>query len=374
MAVLRNGSIIVLSGQSRSSVFSSFVPYRFEFHNSFNQVSVGHKGYRNLSGDTGGAWYMNRIQYDIPARSFSSSLINGQVYCPAISGWTSDVDMTVSDSKLKADGTKAIALTAPTNPSFNLSQSLGEVMREGLPSMFGSGLLKEKTRFLRGSGKEYLNVEFGWKPLMRDLQDFARVVQESDKTIAGYRKGSDQKIRRRLEHPPVFSQRSTFGRAFFRPTSPVMETSGSSTETRESKSWFSGAFRYHIPVGTDYVSKAQRYASDAGKLLGLRLTPDTVWNLAPWSWAADWFANTGDIMTNISNLGTDGLVMQYGYSMSSVKREETCVVDNGKSFYRRTQETKRRMPASPYGFNLTFDGLSNRQKAICAAIGITRGR
>jgi hypothetical protein len=35
-------------------------------------------------------------------------------------------------------------------------------------------------------------------------------------------------------------------------------------------------------------------------------------------------------------------------------------------------EWKVRFPASPYGFGLTYDGLSSVQKAILAAVGIAR--
>jgi hypothetical protein len=120
---------------------------------------------------------------------------------------------------------------------------------------------------------------------------------------------------------------------------------------------------------------AQHYA-DAKKLLGIRLTPDTLWQLAPWSWAGDWVANTGDIITNVSNLGVDGLVMQYGYMMSHSSYEESTSFEyqGSNGFYRYVQETKKRVPASPYGFGLVFDGLSNHQKAIAAALGITRVR
>jgi hypothetical protein len=35
-------------------------------------------------------------------------------------------------------------------------------------------------------------------------------------------------------------------------------------------------------------------------------------------------------------------------------------------------ETKQRVGANPFGFGLTWDGLSPLQKAIAAAVGITR--
>jgi hypothetical protein len=146
--------------------------------------------------------------------------------------------------------------------------------------------------------------------------------------------------------------------------------------TEESRSWFSGAFKYHVPIGVSQGELLDEHYARAKKLLGVRLTPDTLWELAPWSWAADWFANTGDIVTNISNLGTDAMVMQYGYMMSSYKQEKTTSFRYGNlsGYQRFITERKKRIPASPYGFASTFDGLSTRQKAVCAALGITRVR
>nr|QDH89678.1 MAG: hypothetical protein H1Rhizo251328_000004 [Leviviridae sp.] len=142
---------------------------------------------------------------------------------------------------------------------------------------------------------------------MSDLRKFAHSVQNHDKIIAEFRQGSDRKIRRRHLFTPTTSSFVSNGRLPL-PEVNIMAV-GTYTSVREERSWFSGAFRYHIPMQDDVVSKFQRYKSEAGKLLGARLTPDLIWELAPWSWATDWFANTGQIMTNISNLGSDGLVL-----------------------------------------------------------------
>jgi len=115
-------------------------------------------------------------------------------------------------------------------------------------------------------------------------------------------------------------------------------------------------------------------------LLGWKVTPETLWNIAPWSWAVDWFTNTGDVMTNISNLGKDGLVLQYGYSMSHRLREARGVGvfrERGSSndiTLSRTwlSEWKQRMPATPYGFGVDLGGLTPKQIAIVAALGLSK--
>jgi hypothetical protein len=293
--------------------------------------------------------------------------------------------MTNTLEDCKALGTKAISLVTPNNPTFSLSQAIGEFRKDGLPSVVGTDLLKEKSRFLkgkhsgtgfaRGAGAGYLNVVFGWKPRGSDLKSFARSVKDSHEVIKSFQAQSDQKIRRRRAFPTSKESRSLAGLMWLRPMIlSSVQADASTTEEKEIRSWFSGAFRYHVPVSDDIASKMARYESYANHLLGVRLTPEVVWNLAPWSWAADWFTNTGDVMKNISNLGTDGMAMQYGYMMRHTRKTtSTGFTYAGRSgYFRKTEESKRRVPASPYGFNTTFDGLSNRQKAICAAIGITR--
>jgi len=317
---------------------------------------------------------MSRISHAIKPLVFATDQLEGAEVGSISIDFEARADhANISDSDLKGIGTKGIARSAPNNPSAGLAQFLGEA-REGLPRVLGSGLLKEKSNFLKGSSNEYLNVEFGWKPMVSDLRKFAHSVRNHDQIIHGFVKGSDKKIRRRYQYPTIQEFDEKTGRVPLYHANAFGEGFGFSSFTNES--WFAGAFRYHVPVGDDTMSKLQRYKSEAGKLLGARLTPDLVWELAPWSWAADWFANTGEIMTNISNLGSDGLVLQYGYAMNHRETVNSLTTKlNGQTgTYERTQTTKRRIPASPYGFDLQFDGFSARQTAIVAALGLSRGR
>jgi hypothetical protein len=127
-----------------------------------------------------------------------------------------------------------------------------------------------------------------------------------------------------------------------------------------------------------------RSALMAKKTLGLSLTPDTVWNLAPWSWAVDWFTNAGDVISNLTDWAVYGLCLRYGYIMEhTIARDTYTYVGGSKGAgFKRTEylpppiilevETKIRRKANPFGFGLTWNGLSPIQLAIAAALGITR--
>jgi hypothetical protein len=128
------------------------------------------------------------------------------------------------------------------------------------------------------------------------------------------------------------------------------------------------------------MDRIRYFAAQADHLMGIRLTPETVWNLAPWSWAVDWFTNTGDIIHNISAFARDSLVMKYGYIMSHDHLDGYCVMPGGTNFNGNItggsvtylRDRKKRFPASPYfGFGTT-GSLSAGQKAILLALGLSR--
>lgn len=379
MTIRKRGWDQIFSGTARSPGSSTWKPYTFKMTSYEKSEGGSHGGYNHLgNGDIGGPWFLDRYLDNASPIIRNGSQNKGPYVCLGLNSFPGQAFVGINDSDVKADGTKAVKLTAPNNPSFSLSTAVGELLKDGLPAMFGSGLLEEKTRVLRGSSQEYLNYQFGWLPLMSDLRKFAHTVRDTHRIIDGFREGSAQHIRRRHVFEPVRTFVNFEGSGYLYPANggASVLVNGSQTQEDLVESWFSGAFRYHIPLSDNFNSKAARWYSEAGKLLGLRLTPDVVWNIAPWSWAVDWYANVGDVLTNIGNLGSDGLAMQYGYSMRHKRTEvNTVFYYQGQTGYRRrTWEQKRRLPASPYGFMVTYDGLTDRQKAIAAALGITRVR
>jgi hypothetical protein len=145
---------------------------------------------------------------------------------------------------------------------------------------------------------------------------------------------------------------------------------------------FSGAYSYYFENGIDPIEKLKGYEQRINALLGVRvLTPEVLWELAPWSWLADYFANFGHIASNLARFSQDGLVMKYGYLMrhSVSKRIYT---QNGVAFrsggpgpfaITLQLERKERVRATPFGFGLNPNSFTTRQWAILAALGLTKG-
>lgn len=290
-----------------------------------------------------------------------------------------------SSSQMNIRGTSLLSRAIPTTPSFSVVAAVGELYSDGLPQLVG-GSIKDTTKTLRQkAGNEYLNVEFGWLPLVSDIRQFAHNVKHSHEIVRNFRKGANRKIMRRAENPVSRGSSSRTGSGYFNPES--FSFLGYGIETIESRSqvWFEGAFRYYVPIGDSQADKFYRYEQYANQILGTRLTPAALWQLAPWSWAVDWFTNASAVMQNVSQLGADGLVMEYGFVMNSVEITRTTTLTSDSVTYgqpprgstatlRETEATKQRRIANPYGFGIDDSTLSTRQLAILAALGLSKGK
>jgi len=306
-------------------------------------------------------------------------------------------------------GTTAIARVLPTNPISDLPTAVGELLTEGLPRIPGMDILRSG-RITRGDiPSGYLGYEFGIKPFLSDLSKFRHAVQEAEKLIARYVAKAGTVIRRRYEFPTVVDNQinvtpssggmekwlggpcQSQAAGYFQTVLGGWPGELEIAESRERKTWFSGAFTYYLPpVGDSWSDKLRKQEAEMRYLYG-GLSVDTAWNLLPYSWAVDWFTNAGDLIHNLAAFARDGLVMPWGYIMESFEILSTRTVrdayvgrcrfwnevDTGANNIPHALPTMttsykakilRRRKATPFGFGLQFDGLTNRQKAITAAL------
>lgn len=292
-----------------------------------------------------------------------------------------------SNSELIALGTTGLARILPTKPKADMGTFLGEAS-EGLPAaMLIASTGKRRALRALNAGDEYLKYEFGWAPLVRDVRSFASAIINAEKHLDNLRKGSGKLIKRRYEWPAELDiSEGSLGRNYPTPLlagalygsnpRPELRT----LTTKRLRRWLTASFIYYAPLASkefkdNYVAKAQY-------LLGARLTPSTLWNVAPWSWALDWVGNTGDVMDNVSAALIDGLVIHHAYIMeqSSVEVQYWMETKNTwkshpdagviRQSFKTT--TKKRLGATPYGFGLSWDGFTQKQLAILAALKISK--
>lgn len=285
-------------------------------------------------------------------------------------------------------GATAIARCIPTNPVSDVMVFLGELKNDGLPHIIGSSAFRDRALKFKNLGDEYLNVEFGWKPFISDIKKFAYASHNSEAIIKQYIRDSGHGVRRTYKFPTVTTTEVTdltpglpapsLVTSYYRNGATLMPRQKTRVTTVDY--WFSGCFTYHLHLGSSSEEKMALHAQLARKLAGLELTPEVLWELAPWSWAVDWAVNMGDILHNFAAFAQDGLVMKYGYMMAHSVIEDTYTI--GETAYQNRSigplsqtfgtDIKVRRKATPFGFGLSSGGFSTRQWAILAALGLSR--
>ena len=309
------------------------------------------------------------------------------------------IEPSLADLKqaLMGAGATAISRVTPTASTLDLSVTLGELRQEGLPHLPSLLSLRSLSEgySLKSAASDYLNLQFGWKPVVQDIIGILRVVRESERIIAQYKRDSEKQVRRRYDFPTtVETVTKREGSKKTYPTPAISyyncwDGNGSDrylgelvqTVTRTTRTWFSGAFHYHVPDYPGFGGDVARWVREADLLLGTTPDIDMVWNLTKWSWLADWFVNFGDVLANISNLGKDNLTLRYGYIMRHTTQKIESELQgfnpmsNGMKMPSPTMthywNRKVRYHASPYGFGLNTGAFTPQQWSILAALGIT---
>lgn len=301
------------------------------------------------------------------------------------------VTFPTSAEKLK-DGTEAIRRTRPTKPHASLAQLTGESVQR-LPTMVGLTAFKEGLS-ARSVSKEYLNLEFGVKPVLRDIAKLCKAVKESNKILRQFDRDSGKVVRRRLtlrDETTAVVLGSTSGLPYIgadlgtgKGIGLFSSANGGQDVVDQTtrKTSFSGAYTYYVPpISNDLMGKMERWEAQANQVLGSRANASLAWELTPWSWLIDWHGYIGDFISNVSSFSEDSLVLRYGYVMhhTMVKRvrmqRSFPLIDGGVGgtcFSAHIVERKERTRATPYGFGLDLESMSPRQWAILAALGITK--
>lgn len=298
-------------------------------------------------------------------------------------------DLSYSAAKLTEIGADLVNAAKPTNSVAEAAVSLGELYRDGVPSIPGIQAWQKKIKLLKASGSEFLNVVFGWQPLLSEILNIHKAVATHHKVLDQLERDSGKRVFRERSLPRIVEKEYRLYSGFktgFGPSStkyyitplPQGDLYRERVTTRDIR--FTGEFTYYVPDSTStrnlFVRQLQRF----DRTLGLSLTPETLWNLAPWSCAIDWVSNAGSVISNMSDWALYGLVMRYGYVTEHTVTKDTYTLPGSRLRGSRSEfrpitfvtETKKRVKANPFGFGVSWDGLSPLQYAILAALGLSR--
>ena len=253
-------------------------------------------------------------------------------------------------------------------------------------------------------GSDYLNITFGWTPLIQEYANLIKVGMQLDRAIfyESFRR------KRRWEGPVISGETSgqidlgTFGSVYsyggLAKPGGVTGPYGSHTVNFLTETRWVESEDYHFTSKYTGLAKAGRVANqfseeaqDILKRLGLVDDPRLLWDLTPYSWLVDWFSTMGDSLTNAAVyapikgkysvdyaymttkhvLHQEGtLIKRVGYSNAGYTRGYSIVRPTSVA----TSTTLWRDRATPFGFGTQLGDLNASQYAILVALGLARGR
>lgn len=295
------------------------------------------------------------------------------------------------------------ARTDPGKPLANTAQAIAELYRDGF-KLVGKQLIDWKRSGAsfgalgKALGGEWLNLQFGVFPTVRDFVAGAAAIVKMDAAVAKLKRESGKTIRRRT----TLKDTTTVSESFITRGWPFAEyewdgvipdcvgtTNLSVLTIVREKVWYVARYKYTMQPSPSPLSDLVTRA----KLAGLVPSASLAWELLPWSWLADWFGNIGDVMKNMSPSAADNLVTLHSYLM---KETETRVIITKSGTYRFRGDTEGPLYHSgpsgsfhnvferreirkirvggrnPYGFYFGWADLSTYQQSLLAALGLSR--
>nr|UJQ85050.1 MAG: putative maturation protein [Leviviridae sp.] len=266
--------------------------------------------------------------------------------------------------------TKVLSLTNPSRPVVDLPVFFKELKE--LPDLVR---LAGKTLLKRGAGA-YLTYEFGWKPLIGDLRklvNFSDHFSKRERVIRSIFEGGGVKRRVDFSDHTVTSQRLLFEYSLGTSIN-AMEYTVSRRRIWGTTRWVPDSTRMPPRTDSEYRSLARR------AVLGLDITPATLWEAMPWSWLADWFGSMGDYLGAHRNTVPAG--HQNGNVMTQTDTYKTIVREPGLDVHSNTVKggdmqrhrvSKLRVVQNNPTIAAFLPFLDKRQVSILGALSVLRG-
>jgi len=298
-------------------------------------------------------------------------------------------------------GTRLIGELNPYASTASFLATLIELMRGDVPTVIRNlrKYITDINSLKKTIGSDYLNIQFGWAPLLKDIEKLVNtcitldtLLFTSDNKRRSTRRtlvdhawnGTTDSFDRRTVAAPFATFLSTTkeGTPGLPPAALTLTYQEGLVYSRQNVS-INYTARYTKGVRSNAILNGR--VDQAITFLGMDLTPDVLWQVTPWSWLLDWFANLGDVISNITNLSMKDIILDYAYLTNRIETErgilawKPSLVGNMTSSrytvgHKVITVEKTRNQASPYGFSVGFDGLSPYQISILVALGLARGR
>lgn len=268
--------------------------------------------------------------------------------------------------------TKLYGASDPSKPYVDIANFIGEL--RDFPDMIKSigDRFLSKGNF-HSIGHLNLSYQFGWKPFFDDVVkmfSFAEMCQKRFKELKSLKEnGSTIRKRRLFEESRTITSTEVLGDSYAGNVSCLCSF------TVKEVVWGYVIWRTTQDFPQTDADIAEAAVNSA---LGLYIRPSTVWNLLPWTWAIDWFANIGDVLdatNNVLSLEVDTACIckshdGYGTCIPIGSTSEGIQVSN----YTRHDVYHERGYADPPTLTAQLPVLDLNQLGILGSIGATRRR
>ncbi len=219
-----------------------------------------------------------------------------------------------------------------------------------------------------------IEIQFGWRPLIQDLMrmfDFGTAFEARMKELNRLYSGSG--LKRRMTLQTYSSSDSGTQNVYSDSITGVLSTEW--TRTREYRRWGTIRWKPDDPNWRPTGSEVLRMLT--GFTLGN--TPSVVWELMPWSWLADYFANVSLYLRSMQNRLNCRV-----FDASIMTHQRTTVVYAGKSYSygglgtinlasgTKISERKTRSVSFATGLDVQLPILNGQQLSILSSLAIAR--
>lgn len=314
-----------------------------------------------------------------------------------------------TDSQLSNYAALEYGRTAPTTDQLSMSAFVGE-LREGLPSLIPAFLttgskrsfkstLQRQTRRAKDAGGDYLNVQFGWIPLLADVRKIATALAVATAAISGQQSPTH---RRRIKQEKDETTSGSYSTWFWMlrhsmPAfgDPLADSYRSKHNNLAGKLWYSQRHQIDYSFEAEFVRLPEgqkdysSYLTRLDELMRWDITPMDLWQLAPWSWLVDWFFDIGGQLDAWNSATSNRILSLYAYGMRDERLTTTYILSDVSSFgdgriaylgdrsnfHQIITRRRQRIRANPFGYTPDpLVQLSAGQLAILGALGLTKTR
>lgn len=332
----------------------------------------------------------------------------------------------LSESERSGLQNRLFAATAPNMSTGTLLVTIAELLRGDIPGIIGNfrkmrqRMVKLEARWKqqawftrhdkistlsRYAGGEYLNVVFGWKPIIDELANILLVLITLDRMV--YSETNRRKRHWDGPHSEVSLvtnsvslqqypyQGGVAGASLYKeatyPSIPFSVPLGTRTTQRNTSEDYMFSSRYSAiakpnSASNGFVEKAEETLRRLGLISESTLAD--LWELTAWSWLIDWVFTIGHSINNAATYSpiTGKHSVDYAYLTTQIIQSEETTwkvtsqpsstkslvpIKGGGKLYSRSRTRDR---ATPFGFGTQLASLSSGQFAILVALGLAKWR